>query len=184
MRTLRTLLAILAVFAAPALMAGGKKPLPVTIRLHGEGQAKDGSSFVAEVAVTALNKKIYITKVPVISERDIKAFLPFPAADGSVGAYFQVDYHGADKLSQFSLENRGKIAVVTVNGRVAAAMRVEPVNDRILYVPSGILPMEIVQLGKKYPVIGRESEFGKKQTPPKAEKVPVNKPAPQPVPAP
>jgi hypothetical protein len=42
-----------------------------------------------------------------------------------------------------------------------------PVKDGILYVPGGILPNEVVQLQQKYPIVGRESEFGKK---PKVEK--------------
>ena len=50
-----------------------------------------------------------------------------------------------------------------VNGRVAAALRVEQrVKDGILFVPGGILPNEVQLLELKYPVIGRESEFGKK----------------------
>ena len=57
-----------------------------------------------------------------------------------------------------------------VNGRVAAALRVEErVQDGILFVPGGILPNEVALLEMKFPVIGRESEFGKK--PPKDKPV-------------
>ena len=80
-----------------------------------------------------------------------------------VGAYFLLDPHGTDKLDQFTTEDRGKLAVIMVNGRVAAALRVEErVKDGILFVPGGILPNEIALLETKFPVVGHESEFGKK----------------------
>lgn len=151
-------------------LAGEKKAPPVTIRLHGEGHEREGESFVSEVELTNPPKKIFIRKVPVINERDIKAFFSFPGRDGTFGAYFRLDAHGTNKLQQFTTEERGDIAVILINGRVAAAARVDkPVQDGLLFVPAGLLPAEITQLSQKYPVIGREDEFGKK---PKKEKKP------------
>ena len=46
------------------------------------------------------------------------------------------------------------------------------VGDGILYVPGGLLPQEIAALQTKFPVIGRESEFGKKKAAPKPEAAP------------
>jgi len=165
---LRILPVLLAVFPLAA-HAGPKKPAPASIRLLGEGNEKEGESFVTPVELTTPAKKIFVRKVPILSERDIKAFYPFPGRDGMIGAYFRLDPHGADKLEQFTTEDRGKLAIVFVNGRVAAALRVDArVTDGLLYVPGGITPDEIVSLEAKYPVIGRESEFGKK--PPKVKK--------------
>lgn len=147
--------------------AGQKKPPPVSIRLLAEGQEQEGTSFVTPVELTVPQKKIFVRKVPVITERDIKAFLPFPGRDGMAGAYLRLDAHGTDKLEQFTTADRGKIAVIMVNGRVAAALNVDRrVTDGILFIPGGILPGEIGLMQQKYPVLGRESEFGKK--PPKA----------------
>ena len=161
-------------FAPLGLHAGEKKLPPVTIRLHGEGNQKEGDSFVSEIELKFPAKKIYIRKVPVITERDIKSFLPFPGENGMVGAYFRLDPHGADKLQQYTTEDRGRLAVVLVNGRVACVLQVvKPVTDGILYVKSGLQPEEIPRLAQKYPVIGRETEFGKK---PKPEK-PIAPPA-------
>ena len=169
MRSLLRLFPVLLLLAAaPSAHAGQKKPAPVSIRLLAEGNEKEGESFVTPVELTTPKKKIFVRKVPILSERDIKAFYPFPGRDGLAGAYFRLDPHGSDKLEQFTTEDRGKLAVVFVNGRVAAALRVERVADGILYVSGGITPDEIATLQTKYPVIGRESEFGKK--PPKAKK--------------
>lgn len=162
---------------APALLhAGKKKPPPVTIRLHCEGNEKEGESFVTQIELTNPAKKIFIRKVPVITERDIRTFYPFPGLNGTVGAYFRLDAHGTDKLHQFTVEDRGRLAVFLVSGRVASAVQVtKPVADGILYVPGGIMAEEIPQLALKYPVIGRESEFGKK---PKPDKPPAKQKKP------
>jgi len=170
MRSLLLLLGLI-VLAMPPAFAGEKKPIPVTIRLHGEGNEREGESFVTQIELLNPSKKIFIRKVPVLNERDIKAFLPFPGRDGMIGAYFVLDPHGADKLLQFTTESRGQIATVMVNGRVAAAMRVEtPVKDGIFLVPGGILPSEVVRLEQEFPVIGREADFGKKKPKPEKEK--------------
>jgi hypothetical protein len=149
--------------AAPLAEAGSKKPALPAIRLHGEGNPTDGDSFSSEIQLTNPPKKIFMRKVPVVNEQDFKAFFPFPGNDGLSGAYFLLDAHGTNKLHQFSTEDRGRIAVVLVNGRVAAALLVDkPVNDGILMVPGGIAPEEILALQQRLPVIGAESEFGKK----------------------
>ncbi|TSA31472.1 MAG: hypothetical protein D4R65_11085 [Verrucomicrobiaceae bacterium] len=169
MRSLLRNLPFALVLSVLPLHAGEKKPPPVSIRLHSEGNEKEGDSFVTPIELTNPQKKIFIRRVPILTERDIKKFLPFPGRDGMVGAYFFLDPHGADKLEQFTTEDRGKLAVVMINGRVGAALKVDKrVTDGILFVPGGIMPNEVALLQAKYPVIGRESEFGKK--PPKEKK--------------
>jgi hypothetical protein len=167
---MRLPLVLLAIFLGSvcAGFSADKKAPPVMIRLHGEGKEQEGASFVSSVELTNPPKKIFIRKVPVLNEKDFKSFYPFPGRDGMIGAYFVLDAHGADKLLQFTIEDRGQLAVIMINGRVASALKVAaPVKDGILYVPGGILPNEVVQLQQKYPIVGRESEFGKK---PKVEK--------------
>ena len=170
MRQHLRLLAALAVFFPLVAHAGAKKPSPVSIRVFCEGNEKEGESFVTPVELTSPQKRVFLRKVPIVTDRDFTAFYPFPGRDGMIGAYFRLDPHGSDKLDQFTTEDRGKLAVIMVNGRVAAALRVEErVQDGILFVPGGILPNEVALLEMKFPVIGRESEFGKK--PPKEQPV-------------
>lgn len=164
------LLAILTLL--PSAFAGGKKTLPVAIRLHCEGSPTDGDSFVTELTLND-GTKLPIRKVPVVNERDIKAFYPFPGNDGLAGAYFRLDAHGSNKLHQLGVEDKGRTAVVLINGRPASILKISgTVRDGILYVPGGLLPQEILQLEKHFPLIGRESEFGKKKRAPKAVSTP------------
>jgi hypothetical protein len=107
-------------------------------------------------------------KVPAVNEGDIKAFYPFPGNDGLAGAYFLLDAHGTNKLQQFTIEENGRLAIILINGRITAAMKITaPVKDGLLYVPGGILPGEIAALQTKFPILGNEAEFGKKPRPPK-----------------
>jgi len=169
MRSLLLLLGVFLVTVLP-LVAGEKKPPSVTIRLHGEGNEKEGESFVTSVELTNPQKKIFIRKVPILNERDIKSFYPFPGRDGMIGAYFILDAHGSNKLLEFSTQAKGKLGVIMVNGRVSSAVRIEStVKDGIFFVPGGILPNEVRQLEAKYPIVGREAEFGKKKPKPKAQ---------------
>ena len=144
------------------IYAGSKKSAPITIRLHGEGNRADGESFVTEIQLKKPPQKIFIHKVPEVSERDIKTFLPFPGNDGMIGAYFRLDPHGTNKLQQFTTEQKGRIGVILINGRIASAVRVTPNSDGIFFVPGGLLPEEVLLLQKQFPIIGQESEFGKK----------------------
>lgn len=162
--TILHLILFVLLLAPPSqLFAGTKKTPPVTIRLHGEAAPSDGASFSAEITLLHSQEKIRIAKVPVVSERDVRAFLPFPGTDGSIGAYFLLDAHGANKLQQFSIEDKGGQSVVLVNGRVASALRIDKtVKDGILYVPGGILPEEIRTLQKSLPLIGEEQGNRKK----------------------
>lgn len=168
---LLVLIASLAGFLQPAL-AGSKKGPITTIRLHCEGSSTDGPSFVTELELSD-GRKIPIRKVPAVNERDITAFYPFPGNDGLAGAYFRLDAHGSNKLHQLTVEDKGRTAVVLINGRPASALKLTgTVGDGILYVPGGLLPQEILALEAKFPVIGRESEFGKKKRSSKPEAVP------------
>lgn len=163
MKTLKLILILCALLATIGAHAGAKKSPALSIRLHGEGSSTDGPSFSSEVQLNNPPVKIFMRNVPVTSERDITAFHPFPGNDGQAGAYFRLDAHGANKLQQFSVEEKGRTAVILINGRVAANMKISgAVKDGILYVPGGIQREEILLLQKQFPLIGNESEFGKK----------------------
>jgi hypothetical protein len=136
----------------PATFAGTKKGPTTTIRLHCEGSTTDGPSLVTELQFTD-GRKIPIRKVPAVNELDITGFYPFPGNDGLVAAYFRLDAHGAHKLQQLTVENKGRTAVVLVNGRPATLLKISgTVSDGILFVPGGLLPEEIVALQAKFPI--------------------------------
>lgn len=167
--------------------AGGQKPPQITVRLHAEGNPNDGPSFVSQVKLFYPAKDIYIDTVPIVSEKDFREFVAFPAStgNGTFGAYFILDSHGRDKLYQFSIEKKGGLGVVLINGRVASAMQVDKtVTDGVFFVPSGFTADEILTLEALYPIIGKESEFSKKKKthPPKVQNKPVVTPTPAPLP--
>jgi hypothetical protein len=139
--------------------AAEKKPT-VSIRLHAEGNPRDGERFVAPVTLLNPPKQTVIRKVPIVTERDIVAFYPFAAADGTIGCYFKLDADGTNRLMQHTIEYRDTLVVALINGRVACAMMVgEKMTDGIMPFPSGFLPREIVELQAVYPIVGREKEF-------------------------
>ena len=152
-------LVLLSLFPLLALGAE-QKPSTISIRLHAEGNPRDGETFVVPVTLINPPKQTVIRKVPIVTERDIVAFYPFHAADGTFGCYFKLDADGTNKLLQHTVEYRDTLVVGMVNGRVACAMMVgQKINDGIMPFPSGFLPREIVELQARYPIVGKEREF-------------------------
>ena len=147
-----------------SLQAAAKKPPTISLRLYAEGNPREGSAFVVPITLVNPPKETVIRKVPIITERDIVAFYPFAAADGSIGCYFKLDADGTNKLMQHTIEFRDTLVVTMINGRVASAMVVgEKMTDGIMPFPAGFLPREIVELQARYPIIGKEKQFPEQQ---------------------
>ena len=155
----------LAIFLLPLMALGAEqKPPAVSIRLHAEGNPREGEPFVVPVTLINPPKQTVIRKVPIVTERDVVAFYPFAAADGTFGCYFKLDASGTNKLLQHSIEYRDTLVVAMVNGRVASAMIVgQKITDGIMTFPSGLLPREIIELQARYPIVGKEKEFAEQQ---------------------
>lgn len=157
----------------------------VTIRLHAEGNEKETETFVVPVTLTNPPKQTFVRKVPILTERDIVAFYAFAANDGSIGCYLKLDADGTHKLNQHTVDKLDTMVVAMINGRVASAMMVDKrIEDGILYIPSGFLPIEIAKLQAKFPIIGKEKEFEeqKKTAIAKLKEAKKNQPKPSPEP--
>lgn len=157
----------------------------VTIRLHAEGNEKETETFVVPVTLTNPPKQTFIRKVPILTERDITAFYAFAANDGTVGCYFKLDADGTHKLNQHTVDKLDTMVVAMINGRIACALMVDKrIEDGILYIPSGFLPIEIAKLQAKFPIIGKEKEFEqqKKTAIAKLKEARKNEPKPSPTP--
>lgn len=196
MRWLLVLVALpLGLFAS-----AGEKPDTVSVRLHAEGVESETATFVTPVTLYNPPKETFIRRIPIVTERDFEAFFPFVAPDGTIGAYFKLDADGTHKLTQFTVESQGRLAIALINGRVAGAMLVDKrITDGILHIPSGFTALEVAQLQAKFPTIGKEREFAEqkvlareairkaKASQPKSTPTPKPKPTPRPknaVPAP
>jgi hypothetical protein len=167
------------------LEAAEKKPSTISIRLHAEGNPRDGETFVLPVTLINPPRQTVIRKVPIVTERDIVRFYPFAAADGTIGCYFQLDADGTNRLMQHTIEFRDTLVVAMINGRVACAMMVgQKITDGIMTFPSGFLPQEIVELQARYPIIGKEKEFAEQKKKALATLKEVRKRQPKPKPTP
>lgn len=160
---LHCLLVILLGSSFPMFGSKSSAP-PISVRLHGEGEEYEGPSFVTSIELTNPPKKIFIRKVPIISEKDIAGILPFSSADGSLGCILKLDRSGAERIEQFTSSARDSIVVALINARVAAAMRVDrKIHDGIVTIASGFLPEEILALQARYPTLGKENEFARQK---------------------
>jgi hypothetical protein len=160
---------------------------PVMVRLSAEADAKEGDTFTVPLVLPNSAKQIVVRKVPIITERDISEFYPFPATDGSgsIGCYFKLDYDGTAKLEQHTTEARDTIVIASINGRVASAMTVDKkITDGIMLVPTGFTPTEVAQLQTKYPTMGKEKDFNEQKKKAQALLKAAKKNAPKPTPKP
>ena len=102
-----------------------------------------------------------IEKMPWISEQDVTAFSPYPAQDGTYGALIQLDEHGRVVLDTLSIERRGSLLFVFINGRLITELNVDKrVADGKIYIPSGLTAADIDLMKKDWRLIGQ----GKRQS--------------------
>ena len=149
---------LVACTAIALLLAGAeseaRKPR-ATFRVHLEANTNDGAAFSTQMRWPSSGKSIVIEKVPTISERDVAAFYPYPANDGSFGVLFQLTDHGKLALDTLSVERRGRFLYVFVNGHPAAELQIDRrVSDGKLYVASGLTPADIELMKKEWRLIG------------------------------
>lgn len=155
---MKSLAAALACALLATAAAEGAKP-HCTLRAHVEGNANDGAVFSTQLRSPATGKNVVIQKVPAISERDVVAFYPISAADGSYGVLFKLDDHGKLALDTLSVERRGTFLYVFVNGRPAAELQIDKrVSDGKLYVPSGLTANDIELMKKDWRLMGQRKK--------------------------
>jgi hypothetical protein len=147
----------LALAAAALLCLGGAKKPPFELRIHAEGLAAEAPSF-AFPATLLDGTATHLSRMPLITQREIRGVYPFDAADGSRGVYLQLDAHGSGLLNQHTSARRGGTLVVFLNGRQASNLRVDrPVTDGIVSIPRGLTHEETELLAGVFPVLGEES---------------------------
>ncbi len=160
------LLLFCAVLAAPAFAgSSNKKKDQLSVRIHGEAASEDGEKF--SVPLNLLDgRRTALSIMPLLSEHDIKSVYPFKAADGSGGCYLRLDGHGANLLTQYSVEHMGsgKVLAVMIGGRQVADLVVDsPVKDGIFVIPSGLTMAEEARLVTAFPLMGQENAKSEKR---------------------
>ncbi len=127
------------------------------VRVYAQANAKDTDVFASPITTPISGKSMFIEKIPTVSERDIVAFRAYPGANGTFGALLQLDEHGRLALETLSIEHRGSVLVVVVNGRAATELMVDRrVSDGQLYIASGLTAADIELMKKDWPQIGQK----------------------------
>ena len=130
-----------------------------TFRAHTEGNANDTGVFSAKVQSRLTGKRAFIEKTPTISERDVEAFRPYRNADGSFGVLLQLDTHGKLALDTLSIERRGGLLFIFVNGRPITEMHIDRrVSDGKIYLPGGLNAADLELMKKDWPLIGQKKK--------------------------
>jgi hypothetical protein len=125
-------------------------------RLHVEANPRDTAVFSTSVPAKFSGKDIAIERIPRISEQDVIAFYPYSAADKTYGALIQLDDHGRLALDTLSIEHRGGLLFVFINGRPITEFQVDKrVSDGKIYIASGLTGTDIAAMKKDWRLIGQ-----------------------------
>jgi hypothetical protein len=149
-------LCMLALCLVFALTEGTAKQRHSTLRVHAQANPRDTDVFSTSARARSSGKDIAIQKTPWITERDVVAFFPYPAQDGTFGALFQLDDHGRVVLDTLSVERRGGFLFVFINGRLITELQIDKrVSDGKIYIPSGLSAADIELMKKEWRLIGQ-----------------------------
>jgi hypothetical protein len=144
---------ILALFAAS--VAG--KDRHCTFRVHAEANPNDTASFSSSVRALFSGKQVAIERMPRLSERDVVALYPYSAGEANYGALFQLDDHGRLALDALSIERRGSLLFVLINGRPITELQIDRrVADGRIYIASGLTKSDIELMKKDWRLIGQQ----------------------------
>src|SRR5438309_10012577 len=143
------------ILALLAVSATGKDRHCV-FRIHAEANPQDTAAFSSSVRALFSGKQVAIERMPRLSERDVVAFYPYSASDGTYGALFQLDEHGRIALDALSVERRGTLLFVLINGRPITELEIDKrVSDGKIYIPSGLSAADIGLMKKDWRLIGQ-----------------------------
>lgn len=153
----RTIL-LFAAMATLLFCTGAAKKPAIDLRIHTEGMAAEAPTFAFPATLLG-GKEVYLARMPLITQREVRAIYPFPAKDGSQGVYLKLDSHGSGLLQQHTMVKRGGILVVLLNGKQISNLLVDqPVTDGIVCIPHGLGEEEITILTTAFPVLGEEGK--------------------------
>ena len=134
-----------------ALVDAAAKQRHCTFRVHAQANPRDSDVFSISARATSSGKDVAIEKTPWITEHDVMAFSPYPAKDGTFGALFQLDDHGKTVLDTLSVEHRGRLLFVFINGRMVTELRIDKrVSDGKIYIPSGLTAADVELMKRQW----------------------------------
>lgn len=144
------------IVALLAISATGKDRHCI-FRVHAEANPNDTATFSTSIRASFSGKQVAIERMPRLSERDVVAFYPYSAGDGNYGALFQLDEHGRLALDALSIERRGSLLFVLINGRSITELQIDRrVSDGRIYIASGLTQADIDLMKKDWRLIGQQ----------------------------
>jgi hypothetical protein len=128
-------------------------------RVHAEANPNDTATFSSSVRAQISGKQVAIERMPRLSERDVVGFYPYSAGEGNYGALLQLDEHGRLALDALSIERRGSLLFVLVNGRAITELQIDRrVSDGQIYIASGLTKADIDLMKKDWRLIGQKKK--------------------------
>lgn len=149
---MRTLLAAALIFSlgAGAAEAGGH----CIFRVHIEANSRDGEVFAQPIR-SLTGRDVFIERTAWLSEGDVKRYYPYRAADGTYAALLELDDHGRTVLDTLSVEHRGALLYVFINGRPLTELQIDRrIKDGRIYLASGLTEADIKLMNKDWKLIG------------------------------
>ena len=141
-----------------ATPAGVAKQRHCMFRVHAQANPRDTEVFATSVRAQVSGQSVAIEKIPRISEQDVIAFYPYAAKNGTYGALFQLDEHGRIGLDALSIERRGSLLFVLINGRLITELGLQidkRISDGQIYIASGLTAADIALMKKDWRLIGQ-----------------------------
>jgi hypothetical protein len=137
-----------------AMSVAGAKDRHCQFRLHMEANLHDTVAFATSVKAKVSGREVAMERTARISESDVTGVHPYHAADGSHGVLIRLDEHGRVTLEALSIERRGGLLFVFVNGRPITELQIDKrVSDGKIYIPSGLTEADIKSMEKDWPLI-------------------------------
>ena len=144
---------------------GFAKKQVITVRFHVEANARDGQPFAMPITFHNPERQGFMTQIPAVSERNVEAIFPFPAADGTSGCAFKLDNFGRTALEEMTISNRGTSVIAFVGTKTGTHQVVDMVVDKvirdgIISIPRGLTDLEIMALEMEF----KNMKTGKKKS--------------------
>jgi hypothetical protein len=140
---------------AGSCLAAGQKPVYL-ISFHEEGESMEPPRTLQDFEING--EKRHFRKMPVLTQRNFKAYWAFPAEDGkSWGAVFWLDNSGQHVVERLGVANREQYLAVAVNRTPVDVQTIDkaPTDGRIVVwkgIPAGLF--KIIDKEKKIRRVG------------------------------
>lgn len=133
---------------------GGVKKTSVSIQVYAVASSSDTGVKRMALSIENAPSEVMVQKQPVFSQKDIVAFYPFVAHDGSVGVYFQLDGGSSELLKELTITRQNTYVIAVINQRPVCMLLIDrPVTDGLIVIPNGITKEQRFELGQQFPLI-------------------------------